>query len=371
MNILEKACKILEQPVCDHCLGRQFGQLLSGTDNEERGQTLRKLIAMSIDREKLSEEDKRIDISNFCGIDFHYIKDKLPEKKTCSVCNGIFERIDKIVTNIEKISKGLEFRTFLIGTKVSSQLLSNEENLWESVGIDWAEQIKAELNREIGRRVESRLKKKFDPKNPEVVFLVDISTEKISVSINPLFTYGEYQKLVRGIPQTKWPSGKYKISVEQIIAKPFMKSTKGATHAFHGLGREDIDAKCLAWRPFVLEIKEPKLRNIDLKKMEKLVNKDRRVNVRGLRTSSMNDLKRKRAVKEIRAKIINSKTLELFVTTEAGLYIKELISGDKGRTQPNLSELLQNECVCKELDVVKIHLPRNDASKAHPTSTKK
>jgi len=61
----------------------------------------------------------------------------------------------------------------------------------------------------------------------------------------------------------------------------------------------------------------------------------------------------------------------IFVTTEAGLYIKELISGDKGRTQPNLSELLQNECVCKELDVVKIHLPRNDASKAHPTSTKK
>jgi tRNA U54 and U55 pseudouridine synthase Pus10 len=38
----------------------------------------------------------------------------------------------------------------------------------------------------------------------------------------------------------------------------------GREHAFHGMGREDIDVRCLGrGRPFVLEIKEPKRWNID------------------------------------------------------------------------------------------------------------
>ena len=37
MNVLEKTDKVLTQPVCDHCLGRQFAQLLSGYGNAQRG----------------------------------------------------------------------------------------------------------------------------------------------------------------------------------------------------------------------------------------------------------------------------------------------------------------------------------------------
>lgn len=399
--ILEKAKKILTQPVCNHCLGRQFGQLLSGYGNEERGHIIRTFIAMNIDKE---EKEKDMDMSNFYEYRFHNLDITPSQRKKCEICNDIFLEIPKITEKIKKASKNINFNTFLIGTKLTSELLEKEEALWERIGIDYCEPLKAELNREIGKFVESEMKKKFEPKNPEVNIIIDLNTKKTRIEINPLFIYGEYQKLVRGIPQTKWPSGKYKTSVEEIIAKPFMKATKGKAHKLHGMGREDIDARCLGWRPFVLEILEPKNRKIDLNRLSKKIFKS--IKVRNLRFSSISEVRkikearsektylatvvcsknisksdlkkiselkeitqktpqrvlhrradifRKRRILSIKTKYINSKKFLLTVRTEAGLYVKELISGDNGRTEPSVSKILGVDCKCKELDVVGIH----------------
>jgi len=411
MNILEKSRRILEHPVCDHCLGRQFGQLLSGFTNVERGEAMRLLAASSIDKEHLGEEDKKLDLSNFSGIHFHKLtaqKYEIPAKKRCSICHDIFDEIPKLVHKITKATKSIEWRTFVVGTKLSNELLANEEKLWERVGIDYCEPIKAELNRELGKTVEKYNKgKKFDPKRHDVAFLFDLDKKSVSVKIFPLFMYGEYQKLVRGLPQTKWPTGAYKTSVEQIIAKPFMAAMHGKGHKLHGLGREDIDARCLAWRPFVLEILEPKKRDVDIKKLAKKIDA-KKVRVKGMRCSNIQevrkikeakldksyramvecekgitrkdleklkklsgetirqktptrvlhrraDLFRKRRVVSISAKLKDKKHFQLTIRGEAGLYIKELISGDAGRTRPSVSEILDNKCVCKELDVIGIH----------------
>jgi tRNA U54 and U55 pseudouridine synthase Pus10 len=40
------------------------------------------------------------------------------------------------------------------------------------------------------------------------------------------------------------------------------------------------------------------------------------------------------------------------LTTEGGLYIKELLHGDEGRTEPSLSSLLGKEIVVESLDVI-------------------
>src|SRR3989344_3088840 len=64
------------------------------------------------------------------------------------------------------------------------------------------------------------------------------------------------------------------------------------------------------------------------------------------------DLLRKRKVKSIKARYVDKKTFIMTVRGEAGLYIKELINGDSGRTQPSVSEILGMACVCKQLDVV-------------------
>jgi tRNA pseudouridine synthase 10 len=39
------------------------------------------------------------------------------------------------------------------------------------------------------------------------------------------------------------------------------------------------------------------------------------------------------------------------VKAEAGTYIKELIHGDDGRTQPNIADILGCEAECLELDI--------------------
>jgi tRNA pseudouridine synthase 10 len=221
-----------------------------------------------------------------------------------------------------------------------------------------------------------------------------------------LFIYGRYQKLVRGIPQTKWE--KYKETVEDIIAKPFMKASSGSGHSMHAAGREDIDARCLDWRPFVLEIESPKIREFPLKRMEAEVNRSRKVRVSFLRYSDRMevvrvkslmpdktyralalsekpiardllprlkrlssirqqtptrvvhrraDKTRAKRVRSVAWKLLSKNRIEFTIKGEAGLYIKELITGDNGRTKPSFSEVLGTSLKVKELDVVKIHLP--------------
>ncbi len=413
-NVLDKAVKCLKWSLCNNCLGRQFAQLLSGYSNDQRGQILRTAVAMSMDQPKEDTKDepinpniKDIEMSNFADFQFHNleIKDKLPVK-TCYLCDGLFEKIDTLAKRSSKAAGKYEFSNFLIGTKLSFELAQKEEDFWEKIGIEYCESLKAEINREIGKRIEKLTDSKFNAKNPHINIILNLENNKTEVLVNPLFIYGEYQKLVRGIPQTRWPSGKYKNSVEQIIAKPIMPATQGKSHKFHGLGREDIDARCLAWRPFVLEILHPKKRNIGLEKLAKKI--DKKVKVRNMQFSSVNemrkvkesraektyscivvcenikkqdlkklsllslinqktpervlhrraDLMRKRNVKKLSTKYVNSKKFILNVRTDAGLYVKELVNGDNGRTKPSISELLGQKCTCKDLDVVDIDWKR-------------
>jgi len=208
-------------------------------------------------------------------------------------------------------------------------------------------------------------------------------------------------------------SGKmYETSVQELIAEPVLKVSGGIKTSFHGMGREDIDALMLGnGRPFVLEIKEPKKRVLDYEKLEKEVNKAHPglVEILGLRSSSHEevvkikssnypkryrvkvkcaqkveeaklkkafqtltgavieqrtplrvkhrraDKVRKRKVLEIEGRILDDHTLEIEVKGESGLYIKELVHGDGGRTKPSLSELLENECEVETLDVIWIY----------------
>lgn len=408
MNILEKAKKILRVGyVCDHCLGRQFAQLLSGFGNKERGEKIRMIVAMDVD---INQSFDGMYPSNF--FNFNFRSEKLNKKRKrpdkCCVCKGLFETLDDIIKKVVKKIKKIEFNSFLVGTKLSEELLRKEEELWEEIGIEYCEPLKAELNREVGKRLEKVFGVKANLLNPDINVIINLSKSNVEIKINPLFVYGEYQKLIRGIPQTKWPSGKYKTSIEQIITKPLMKVTKGSGHKFHGLGREDIDARCLGWRPFVIEILEPKKRNINLIKIEKEINKGKKVKVRNLRFSSIKEVRklketkadktyricvlceseitsedlkkirnlagsiisqrtplrvvhrradkvRKRKLIDIKVRKISKRKLILTLTTESGFYVKEFITGDKGRTNPSISSVLGCKCEPKDLDVIKIY----------------
>ena len=94
MVVKDTAIEMLKEGyVCDRCLGRAFSQLLTGTDNQTRGKTIRYYIAMLID----SEEKIDVDNSNFYGIKFHNVKIKPKTPKKCTVCLDLFVDFKKKV----------------------------------------------------------------------------------------------------------------------------------------------------------------------------------------------------------------------------------------------------------------------------------
>ncbi len=385
---------INEGPICDNCLGRQFAKISSGLTNEKRGEILRSVL-----------------------------RAELKEGK-CWLCNGLFENFDAWVLKALETLKGYEFDSFLVGTKVSGMLLENEELLWEIAGAAYAEPLKAELNREVGKRIEHETGKIADFDRPDLVVILNLVTEAVELQINSVFIYGRYRKFKRGIPQTKWLcrecrgkgcercdfTGKmYAESVEELIGGSILEEFGGVDTVLHGSGREDIDARMLgSGRPFVMEIKEPRLRELDLKWLENKVNDENKDKVEvlelqyvkreavakiknakvdktyravvslktgvleeDLRSALDNligavieqrtplrvvhrraDLVRKRKVYD--ARLISFEVPIVEFKCDGGLYIKELISGDNGRTIPSLSELLGTEAEVKELDVVDV-----------------
>ena len=298
-----------------------------------------------------------------------------------------------------------------------------EGELLEEYGIEPVEGIKDEINRELGKRLEKLMGKEVDFKSPDLTILVDLDRDSIRFQIRSLYVYGGYQKLVRGIPQSKWICSRcggkgcelckgrgklYPTSVQEIIEKPLLKAAKAKASRFSGAGREDIDVRCLDYRPFVIELVEPLRRRIDLRKVQGEINKSKRVKVKGLKLVGKETVRkikseeidktylatvdfedkldderlrkikeltkqpilqrtplrvlhrradrlRKRWVKRISYQVAGRKRLILKIRAESGLYIKELITGDQGRTKPNIAELIQNKPRKITLDVIKIH----------------
>ena len=422
-SVLKIAEKILKTGyVCDNCLGRQFGQLLSGYTNKERGLAIRTVLAMSVERGELPFSE------NFSGIKFRQLKPQKEEKiagadkkeNPCWVCGSIFEKTGEITKRAIDELQGIEFDTFHVGVTLSKKLHDNEERLWEASGIDYCESIKTEIGRVVGKQLSHDLKKEVDLKNPDIVLLLILEKNAIELTLNPIYFIGKYKKLAK-IPQTtwfcprchgvgcdncNWTGRLAKTSVQEIVAEPFLKLTKGTGTRFHGAGREDADVLCLDWREFVIEILEPRIRKIDLKKIKLKASDAKKVQLSGLKIAGKEeivqvkekkahktykmtvslekpveakdlkklselktcisqrtpmrvvhrraDIVRRRSVLSIKAKLINPKTLEIEVETEAGLYVKELVTGDDGRTKPSVSGILGVGASVKELNVMKI-----------------
>jgi tRNA pseudouridine synthase 10 len=376
--------RLIKKSLCDSCLGRQMAMVSTGMTNNERGKFIREFL-------KRGENPKR-----------------------CSVCMGLFNNLDAFALKAIKKMKGIEFSTFVVSSKISNELMSREEALWKSTGVKYCEPMKAELNRELGKIICRKTGKDVDERTPDITIFANTETDDTELKINPIFIYGRYKKLIRGIPQTKWD--KYAETVEDIIAKPLMNATKGSGHALHGAGREDIDARCLDWRPFVFEVFEPVKRKQNLSVIEKKINETGKVKVSNLRYSdkkevvrtksirpdktymvlaeferpleqdelrsleglvgviSQNtpirvlhrraDKLRKRRVKNIKWRMISNKKVEMEIKGEAGLYVKELVTGDKGRTKPSISEVMKNPAKVLRLDVIKIWTKDKEYTKA-------
>src|SRR3989344_8905292 len=101
MDVFSAARDVLKQGyLCDHCLGRQFAQLLSGFTNAERGRALRLALAIDYGVKKFEVAEE-----NFSGITLRKKGKKLPEKNrqhaSCVLCFNFFQRLDMVATMVE------------------------------------------------------------------------------------------------------------------------------------------------------------------------------------------------------------------------------------------------------------------------------
>ena len=364
-------------PLCDHCLGRLFAGVGTGLRNEDRGRTIRRLAGLA------------------------------PAPGTCSLCHNLFDALEAWTTRIQTALAGLEFATFLVSSHPDPALVAREEALWSQAGCpELAEGYKQEFNRAVGCRLADALGKMPDLARPDVIVLVDHAKGAVEVLPQPLFAAGRYRKLVRGMPQCRWAG--WPTSVQQVVGDPLCRAATGEDHDFHGAGREDTDVRCLGERPFVVEIRRPRRRTLDWAALTAEINASGTVEVVGLgpcgreepaRLKSLRPDKTYRALvrlggpvadealgrlrelegeirqqtpqrmlkaraDKLRLRHVRSlswertgpETLELRVRTSGGLYVKELISGDSGRTQPSVASVLGVEAECAKLDVVAIHL---------------
>jgi len=101
---------------------------------------------------------------------------------------------------------------------------------------------------------------------------------------------------------------KYVSSVEELIAMPAVRLFRARDAKLHGAGREDVDARMLGTgRPFVLEVIEPRKRFVDLKELERAVNAQKWVAVRKLEytdAEKVREVKLERHRKTYRAKVV-------------------------------------------------------------------
>lgn len=387
-----------ELGLCDACLGRRYAKVETGLTNAERGRLL---------REAAEAREVATD--------------------ACFLCEGLLGELDALADVAAEALAPYEHRHFLIGTRLDPAVEAREQEVNATLGTgEKAERMQGELNREVGKRVAARTGRPVEFKAPDLTAIVDTRFLDAELQFGGLYVFGRYRKLDRTIPQTKWPCRRcqgrrclqcgmtgqqYPTSVEALVAAPFMASTRATDESFHGAGREDIDARTLGTgRPFILEIKDPRVRAIDLDPMPDLVKAGSggRVEIDSLRFANKAEvaaIKEHRGSKTYRALVdfgapvapdalaaavgaLRGRTVQqrtpqrvehrradlvrerrvidlvveshegavatLRVHGDAGLYIKELVSSDEGRTEPSLSGLLGVPAKVRELDIIDV-----------------
>ncbi len=383
--------------LCAECTGRLFGRLGHGWTNPERAEA----------------------VARRAGAPGH------AWPADCALCHGLFARYGTWVDRALRVAQGYEWHRFTCGSRWDPELLAREEALWAELPTSAAESARSAFNREWGKRLAAATSTEGTSTDPDVVFLADLPVGIVELTVLPVYVRGRYRKLDRTLPQTRWPCRRcrgrgcthcagtgrtYPTSVEELVGAPFVRAAEAEGTRFHGMGREDIDARMLGrGRPFVLELIRPKRRQFPLAPVldelgrtaagrvevvgaawataadvvavkEATPEKSYRVGVEG----DVPEAKVKEALERaagrailqrtptrvahrrgdhvrprrlVRAELVEAAngrfTLEL--RTESGTYVKEWVEGDGGRTEPNLSSLVGAPLKVTFLDVVEVH----------------
>jgi tRNA pseudouridine synthase 10 len=403
-----------------------FALLGRGLTNEERGKTIKTMLTMCLHEGIRGGDADSIEVFKKLAPRLGSVASKLYEEISgsqleeagmCYICGDRLSRLivraaQNAITNL----KGYKIRTFLVASRIPSDLASREDEIKRFFGLSYAESIGSEVKREVSKILQRELGLIPDFENPDVIVEVDLSTWSTRVLSMPILIRGVYWKIGRRISQTIWVTRRgerrYAFSVEDGLSV-LAELLNAENVVLHASGREDADARMLGTgRPFIVEVKNARIKTVDIATLEKHVNeyssrllefklhsKARRAEVSEIKGDeskrskiykalvvteepiSDNDLRgleeffnkklvrqrtparvrhrrpdviRERIVFSVKNRRIGERVFESLIHAEGGLYIKELVSGDNGDTSPSFAEYLGMNAYCASLDVVAV-----------------
>ncbi|HII53834.1 hypothetical protein COT30_02495 [Candidatus Micrarchaeota archaeon CG08_land_8_20_14_0_20_49_17] len=210
--------------------------------------------------------------------------------------------------------------TFCISTRIPLPILVEEEKALDYQKLKGKACLKKRLNDCLAKAIAKKTGKPYEI-NGDIRFIFNFIRHKLTWEYLPIYIFGRYNKLSRGLAQSKWHcikcagkgcdyckgKGRMYDSVEEIVAGYFSGIGKGTkldftkSHGliqkklvkpqmasrFHASGREDVDARMLGpGRPFALEIENPLSLEFDLGEIEKKINQREDLRANGLRKVS-------------------------------------------------------------------------------------
>ncbi|MEM1775138.1 MAG: tRNA pseudouridine(54/55) synthase Pus10 [Desulfurococcaceae archaeon] len=243
-------------------------------------------------------------------------------------------------------------------------------------------------------------------------FVYHVEVQPAPIYIKGL--YWKHGRRISHVPwYTKQGLKKYSLSVQEAVEHALIDVFKAENIVVHGAGREDVDARMIGTgRPLVLEVKKPMVRDVEISDLNKflyerlkecpvklaLFNYSLRRDVRLIKELSrkkkkiyrlvvyslnspvipeelrlleeyfrnitirqktpLRVLRRKKEKERIRKVYIvktyqvSPRIFETLVYCDGGLYVKELVHCDQGRTVPCFAGVLGKQLLPLELDVV-------------------
>ncbi len=316
------------------------------------------------------------------------------------------DNIDEVLALVLDALKAYQFKTFLIGAMLPSQMLEREDEVRARFKIKGTESIKSDLTKQLGKLLGSKTRKNVDYRRPDVIINIDVANRQIIARSRAIYLFGRYVKKVRGLNQKqercKFCGGKGCMqcngtglsgfdSVEGIIVKKLIDAFKCDSAKFAWVGGEDKDSLVLdKGRPFFVKVINPRSRFAKptrmsfshgvkakfIKEVERLPDNPLKFKVkvkmiieceRSIDDSALERLKQldKSSVKfvgknsrevsknihEFNAKASNS-TLEVLMLADGGLTIKQFVNGDD--IEPSISQLVGCKATCKSFDILSV-----------------
>jgi len=274
---------------CNACLGRIGGKKRFGQSLEDSGCEI---------REAVLERDS-------------HLANARELTPLCPFCENLFDEVDLLADIIFDALEPYELKRLQLGARFPKDQTESEDVMRKQYGAGGSDPLKSSLVAAISRRLSERLTGiEMVNDKPDVLALIDVLTLTVDLDIRAVYMYGRYRKLERGIPQTRWPCRackgrgckrcddtglQYKRSVQDLIGNPLLELFEASEHSFHGMGREDIDVRCMGrGRPFVIEFKNPRKRTVEPEVMMERINRlaEGSVEITSMRASNRSEVVR-------------------------------------------------------------------------------